>query len=68
MVSVAIFCPETQREVDTGISTDELTFTRLLRLSARARCPICGEEHGPVKRATRLLFQPVEWRLPLEWQ
>jgi hypothetical protein len=59
MICVAIFCPETERDVDTGIETDEVTFTRLLGSSARVRCPICGEEHGPVKRMGLLSYNTI---------
>jgi hypothetical protein len=45
MASVMILCPETRREIYTGIETDETSFAKLPDVLSRAHCPICGEEH-----------------------
>ena len=39
-----ITCPKTQKEVATGIITEERT-ARTVGKSARMRCPECGDEH-----------------------
>ena len=50
MLSVMIFCPTAERQVYTGIDTDEASFDRLPEVSAHTRCPICGEVHLWTKR------------------
>jgi hypothetical protein len=45
MASVMILCPETRREVYTGIETDEASFAKLPDVPSRAQCPMCGREH-----------------------
>jgi hypothetical protein len=45
MASVMIACPETRREIYTGIETDDASFARLPDVPSRTQCPICGHEH-----------------------
>ena len=45
MASVMIVCPETRREIYTGIETDEVSFAKLPDVPSRTLCPICGHEH-----------------------
>jgi hypothetical protein len=45
MASVMIACPETSREIYTGIETDDASFARLPDVPSRTQCPICGQEH-----------------------
>jgi hypothetical protein len=61
MASVMIVCPETRREIYTGIETDEASFARLPDVISRTQCPICGGEHlwtkGNAWLSTRRLKQ-----------
>jgi hypothetical protein len=50
MASVMILCPETRREIYTGIDTDETSFAKLPDVVSRAQCPICGREHAWTKK------------------
>jgi hypothetical protein len=45
MASVMIACPETRREIYTGIETDEASFAKLPDVLSRTQCPACGHEH-----------------------
>ena len=54
MASVMIVCPQTRREIYTGIETDEASFARLPNVLSRAQCPICGEEHVWTRDTARL--------------
>ncbi len=45
MASVMIVCPETCREIYTGIETDEASFAKLPDVPSRTQCPICGQDH-----------------------
>ena len=45
MASVMIVCPETSREIYTGIDTDEASFAKLPDVLSRTQCPFCGQEH-----------------------
>jgi hypothetical protein len=54
MASVMIACPETRREIYTGIETDEASFARLPDVPSRAQCPACGQEHVWTKQSAWL--------------
>ena len=43
MASVMIVCPETRREIYTGIETDEASFAKLPDVLSRTQC---GQEHA----------------------
>ena len=45
MNPISIFCPVTNRSVDTGIETDWSTFFGLRKARLRVRCPHCGGQH-----------------------
>jgi predicted RNA-binding Zn-ribbon protein involved in translation (DUF1610 family) len=45
MPAVMIRCPNTGRAVSTAIETEASVFSRLPTVTARLRCPVCGEEH-----------------------
>ena len=45
MASVMIDCPETGREIYTGIETDEASFAKLPDVLSRTQCSVCGQEH-----------------------
>ena len=42
---VVIRCPETDREVHTGIITDLMRFSRLGDAHLETHCPHCDQEH-----------------------
>jgi ribosomal protein S27AE len=54
MASVMIVCPETGREIYTGIETDETSFAKLPDVLSRTQCPICGHEHVWTRHDARL--------------
>ena len=58
MASVMILCPDTRREVYTGIETDDASFAKLPDVIARMHCPLCGEEHAWTKHKA-WLAEPV---------
>jgi endogenous inhibitor of DNA gyrase (YacG/DUF329 family) len=45
MSSVMIRCPNTGRPVSTAIEIEPSVFRMLPKVSARMRCPACGQEH-----------------------
>jgi len=45
MSSVMIKCPVTGRAVSTAIETEPNSFRRLPKVTARMRCPACGQDH-----------------------
>ena len=45
MSTVMIRCPNTGLPVSTAIETEPSIFRRLPKVSARMRCPACGQEH-----------------------
>jgi hypothetical protein len=45
MAAVMIRCPETGREIPTGIVTDRESFAATPVFFARVLCPICRTEH-----------------------
>ena len=38
-------CPNTQRTVDVGVTTEIGTLLRIKSETLRARCPACGQTH-----------------------
>ena len=51
---VTITCPNTGREISTGIETDAITFENLPDVLNRTHCPVCGLEHLWWKREAHL--------------
>jgi hypothetical protein len=49
MAMVMISCPNTGRDVPTGIETDPSSFESF-RAAAPIRCPVCGRDHAWSKR------------------
>ena len=47
---IMVKCPNTGRELSTGIETDRAGFDRLPRLLTYSRCPLCRLEHAWWKR------------------
>ena len=47
---IMVKCPNTGRELSTGIETDEAGFARLPRLLTYSLCPLCRLEHAWWKR------------------
>jgi hypothetical protein len=52
---VTIRCPNTGRDISTGIDTDQASFDRLPDVLSHSRCPMCGLEHSWWKREARLV-------------
>jgi hypothetical protein len=52
---VTIRCPNTGRDVTTGIETDSASFSQLPDVLARSRCPMCELDHSWWKREARLM-------------
>lgn len=46
MSFLMIRCPQSGREVLTGIETDCQSFEKMTDVIAYTRCPHCGIEHG----------------------
>ena len=46
MPVLMICCPQTGREVSTGIETDPESFQKIPNVLIRTRCPHCGLEHA----------------------
>jgi hypothetical protein len=47
---IMVKCPNTGRELSTGIETDQAGFDRLPRMLTYSRCPLCRLEHAWWKR------------------
>jgi hypothetical protein len=46
MGGVMISCPNTGKEISTGIETDPSSFESLPDVLTHSRCPMCGLEHA----------------------
>jgi hypothetical protein len=56
---VMIKCPNTGRDISTGIETDVASFAHVGDVLARSRCPLCGLEHSWWKREAWLTEPPA---------
>jgi predicted RNA-binding Zn-ribbon protein involved in translation (DUF1610 family) len=45
MEHLVFSCPNTGREVDSGVESEIGTLLRIRQENVRALCPACGEEH-----------------------
>ncbi len=66
---ILIECPISFREFSTGILTDKASFDVIRDVTARARCPYCGQQHEWRKRDARFAdtVGPDAWgESPLE--
>jgi hypothetical protein len=53
MEHLVFICPNTGREVDSGVETEIGTLLRIRQENVRALCPACGEVHEwPVRDAS----------------
>ena len=43
---VMVRCPNTGRELSTGVEMDEATFEHLSDIRTQMMCPICGLDHA----------------------
>jgi hypothetical protein len=43
--TVMVRCPNTGRELSTGVEMDEATFKRLADIRSQIKCPACGLDH-----------------------
>jgi hypothetical protein len=57
-------CPETAREVSTGIEIDPESFAALPDKVPGSNCPLCGLDHVWLKVDTRFVEEPSPSRLP----
>jgi len=69
---VMIRCPQTGREIPTGIVADRESFQAMPVFFARVNCPICRTEHewfakeawvcdsAPARHTSRAASRPVE--------
>ncbi len=46
MATIYTSCPDTGREISTGIETDGESFMALPDVITRVHCPHCGEQHN----------------------
>jgi hypothetical protein len=64
MALVVIRCPNTGRDISTGIEIDPASFARLPDILSHSKCPLCGLYHVWWKREARLddsdLSPPLE--------
>ena len=42
---VMVRCPNTGRELSTGVEMDEATFEQLSDIRSEMKCPVCGLDH-----------------------
>jgi len=45
MQCLTFSCPRTGRKIDSGISTDRNTFSKIQTAELRLRCPYCDNAH-----------------------
>jgi hypothetical protein len=45
MSVIMIRCPNTDREISTGIEIDFVSFNRLPNVTSHSYCSICGHDH-----------------------
>lgn len=63
MGNVMVRCPETGREIPTGLQADRASFDRSPVFFARAYCPICRTEHEWFARDAWICEEPRPTRL-----
>ena len=63
---VMIHCPETGKDVSTGILTDSISFERLRNERAWVSCPACRQTHRWIVLRPWLMevAEPAEDKLP----
>ena len=57
-------CPETGREVSTGIEIDPQSFAALPDKLPVSNCPLCGLDHAWLKCDARFVEDPSASSLP----
>ena len=45
MSVVMVRCPNTGRELSTGVEMDAITFERLPDIGSQIKCPVCNLDH-----------------------
>jgi hypothetical protein len=60
MATIYTSCPNTGREISTGIEADPQTFMSLPDVITRVRCPHCAEQHNWSKYNAVLRDQAAE--------
>ena len=67
MNPISIFCPVTNRSVDTGIETNWSTFFTLRPFRLRVRCAQCGGRHEvPVREGYLARSEALDGDRPAE--
>jgi hypothetical protein len=46
MATICTSCPNTGRDISTGIETDTDSFAVMPDVITRVHCPYCGEQHN----------------------
>ena len=59
-------CPNTGRELSTGVEMDAATFERLPEVRSQISCPVCGLDHD-WSRGEAWLGDPVPSAPALPW-
>jgi predicted RNA-binding Zn-ribbon protein involved in translation (DUF1610 family) len=64
-MSALIFrCPDTGRDIVSGINTDQESLSHVQQLPVSLFCPNCGKVHRLAARDGRLADQPLPERQP----
>ena len=64
MSVLKVRCPETGREISTGIEIDPESFAALPDKLPVSNCPLCGLDHAWLKCDARFLEDPSASGLP----
>jgi hypothetical protein len=64
MREIMVRCPETGKEIPTGIWCDGESFARLPFIVSHASCPVCGKLHGWSKADAWLSEPELEFSRP----
>jgi hypothetical protein len=61
MREIMVKCPETGKEISTGIWCDGESFSRLPFIVSHTSCPLCGQLHGWSKADAWLSEPELGW-------
>jgi len=59
-------CPDTERELSTGIEMDAATFEQISDVRSQIKCPVCGIDHS-WSMSEAWLGNPAPSMPPLPW-
>ena len=63
---VMVRCPNTGRELSTGVEMDAATFERLPDIRSQIRCPVCSLDHTWATREA-WLGNPAPFAPAISW-